>query len=237
MRAHRLSIGNAPGFLIIAAAILVFVGISTGSQVSGQEAPGAPQQAPAAPGAPPIPEGSFQPIPETSASAPPQAPPTAADATGITCPPEYLPLVQKTTAALMTDDFTFYPIKTMDPFKPFMSLEPTLSTARSQDEGEDEPKEMERPLTPLQKMTMAELERGLKAITWGDLGRKAVIEDSTGKGYIVAVGTPAGERNGVITHIFNDRLVIQQEIWDRQARKRFPQDFTIKLSKRTDKQQ
>ncbi len=91
-------------------------------------------------------------------------------------------------------------------------------------------------MTPLQKMTMSEIERGLKAITWGDLGRRAVIEDSTGRGYIVSVGTPAGEHSGVITQILNDRLVVQQEIWDARARKRFPQDFTIKLSKKTDNQ-
>ena len=85
-------------------------------------------------------------------------------------------------------------------------------------------------------MTLSEIERGLKAISWGELGRRAVIEDSTGRGYIVTIGTPAGEHSGVITQIFNDRLVIQQEIWDRKAKKRFPQDFTIKLSKKTDNQ-
>ena len=86
-------------------------------------------------------------------------------------------------------------------------------------------------------MTVAEIEKGLKAITWGELGRRAIIEDATGKGYIVAVGTPAGERSGVITQIFNDRLVIQQEIWDRKAKKRFPQDFVLKLVKKTDAKQ
>ena len=86
-------------------------------------------------------------------------------------------------------------------------------------------------------MTLSEIERGLKAITWGDLGKKAVIEDSTGRGYIVAIGTPAGEHSGVITQILNDHLVIQQEIWDRKAKKRFPQDFTVKLSKKTDNKQ
>jgi len=132
----------------------------------------------------------------------------------------------------MSEHFTFYPVKALDPFVSFIQVE-AVPQARFSDE---EPKEeMNRPLTPLQKMTISELEKGLKAITWGDLGRKAVIEDSTGRGYIVTIGTPAGERNGVVSQIFNDRLVIQQEIWDRQARKRLPQDFTIKLSKKTDK--
>lgn len=133
----------------------------------------------------------------------------------------------------MSEHFTFYPIKALDPFAPFIQPEIDVPQVRVSDAEPLE--EMNRPLTPLQKMTISEIEKGLKAITWGDLGRKAVIEDSTGRGYIVAVGTPAGERSGVVTQIFNDSLVIQQEIWDRVARKRVPQDFIVKLSKKTDK--
>ncbi len=147
------------------------------------------------------------------------------------CPPEYVPLIQKTTASLMAADFTFIPVKALDPFVPFVALE---TSAQSRLPEEDEEPQGGGPLTPLQKMTLSEIDRGLKAITWGELGTRAVIEDSTGKGYIVAVGTPAGEHNGVITQIFDDRIVIQQEIWDRKEKKRFPQDFTIKLAKKTD---
>ncbi|MGO9375390.1 MAG: hypothetical protein ACLQBD_25325 [Syntrophobacteraceae bacterium] len=165
---------------------------------------------------------------EPSAPQTPVAAATQTETAGISCPPEYVPLILKTNTALMTASFTFYPVKALDPFVPFMD---TSAQFRAE---EDEPKDGGPPLTPLQKMTVSEIEKGLKAIIWGDLGKKAVIEDSTGRGYIVAVGTPAGERSGVITQIFNDRLVIQQEIWDRKAKKRFPQDFTIKLSKKTD---
>jgi hypothetical protein len=158
---------------------------------------------------------------------PPQPEPAATS-----CPPEYVPLIQKTTASLMAANFTFIPVKTLDPFVPFLTLDAN-SQFRSSEE-EDEPQG--GPLTPLQKMTVSEIERGLKAITWGGLGTRAVIEDSTGRGYIVTVGTPAGEHSGVITQILSDRLVIQQEIWDRKAKKRFRQDFTIKLVKKTDGQ-
>ncbi|MGA3116341.1 MAG: hypothetical protein ABSF90_18120 [Syntrophobacteraceae bacterium] len=150
----------------------------------------------------------------------------ASEPTITSCPPEYVPLIQKTTASLMAANFAFIPVKALDPFVPFLTLE----TRSSEDENESQG----GPLTPLQKMTLSEIERGLKAITWGQLGTKAVIEDSTGRGYIVGIGTPAGDHSGVITQIFNDRLVIQQEIWDRKAKKRFPQDFTIKLAKKTD---
>ncbi len=170
----------------------------------------------------PLPANSGQPLQLQAQGAGSQA----SEPTITSCPPEYVPLIQKTTASLMAANFTFIPVKALDPFVPFLTLE----TRSTEDEGEPQG----GPLTPLQKMTLSEIERGLKAITWGPLGTKAVIEDSTGRGYIVGIGTPAGDHSGVITQIFNDRLVIQQEIWDRRAKKRFPQDFTIKLAKKTD---
>jgi type IV pilus assembly protein PilP len=182
---------------------------------------------------PPATEPAAGQMTEPAAPQTPVAAATQTETAGVGCPPEYVPLILKTNTSLMTANFTFYPVKTLDPFVPFVE-----TMAQLHSEGEDEPKtEGGPPLTPLQKMTVSEIEKGLKAITWGDLGKRAVIEDSTGRGYIVAVGTPAGERSGVITQIFSDRLVIQQEIWDRKAKKRFPQDYTIKLSKKTDNKQ
>ena len=155
--------------------------------------------------------------------------PSKTEPIGMSYPPEYLPLIQKTSASLMAANFNFIPVKALDPFVPFLTLE--TSTRLTEEEDEQQGGE---PLTPLQKMTMSEIERGLKAISWGELGRRAVIEDSTGRGYIVVTGTPAGEHSGVITQILNDSVIIQQQIWDRKAKKRFPQDFTIKLVKKTD---
>ncbi len=191
--------------------------------------PPPPAAAPATPDVSPQPPAPLQgstASPNLQAHKPAGA--ASAEASGAAYSSEYAPFVQKTASALMSENFTFYPIKALDPFVPFITPE---TPGRS----DEEPNPTTRPLTPLQKMTLSEIERGLRAITWGSLGRKAVIEDSTGKGYIVSVGTPAGDRSGVITQILNDRLVIQQEIWDRKARKRYPQDFTIKLSKKTEK--
>jgi len=197
-----------------------------------------PSPSPAQPQAQaPSPEQTSQAQTETdqlAGPAPPQTPDAAApqpETAGKAYPPGYIPLKEKATSALMSANFTFYPIKTLDPFVPFLAPE----TSNRLGEDEEEPKNT-APLTPLQKMTVSEIERGLKAITWGELGRKAVIEDSTGRGYIVSVGTPAGEHSGVITQISNDHLVIQQEIWDRKAKKRFPQEYVVKLVKKTDNQ-
>lgn len=249
MNSHHMKTRNAPGFFLAAVAVfcvaawMATISPALGQGVSGplpppgpavQEPPaGSPaEQAPpaAVPAEQVAPPGPLSPVPEATAL---QAkPPQTVEVYGISCPPEYVPLVQKTVLASMSENFTFYPIKAMDPFVPFISTEAPVLVRMAEGDN-DEPREAGRLFTPLQKMTVVEIERGLKAITWGALGRRAVIEDSTGKGYIVSVGTPAGERNGVITQILNDRLVIQQEIWDRKARKRMAQDLTIKLSKKT----
>jgi Tfp pilus assembly protein PilP len=139
---------------------------------------------------------------------------------------------EKVKDSLLKENFAYAPTEMTDPFTPFVTPGEVVPQVREADtdEGELAPDQI-RPLTPLQKMTIAEIERGLKAITWGDLGRRAVIEDGAGKGYIVSVGTPAGVMGGVVSEIFNDRLVIQQEVWDREAKRLVPQNTVLKLKK------
>ncbi len=237
MNSHHLSTRNVRGFFAVVAVFCLAAWIATISPAQGQGVsgpippPGPVEQAP-----PAVDVASELPAPPANPqildgpALPAKAAPTEGVA-GITGAPESGSQVRKTPAAFLSDSFTF--VKAMDPFVPFISLDPTLQV-RVTEEGEEAPPEMERPLTPLQKMTIAEIERGLKAISWGALGRRAVIEDATRKGFIVSVGTPAGERNGVVTQILNDRLVIQQEIWDKNLKRRVPQDQTIKLDKKTD---
>jgi hypothetical protein len=80
-------------------------------------------------------------------------------------------------------------------------------------------------------MTVNEIEVGLKAILWGEMGRRAVIEDSTGKGYIVTTGTPIAGPTGVITGIFKDRIVIRQQVWDKEAKRMVVKSNVVKLKK------
>lgn len=149
--------------------------------------------------------------------------------------PEALSLKEKAVRLLNQKDFSYNPGLLRDPFVPFVKPpEPTPAAVPVVSEEEETlPPEMQRPLTPLQRMNIGEIERGLKAIVWGDLGRKALIQDSAGKGYIVAVGTPAGGSSGVITQIFNDRLVIQQQVWDKDQKKLVPRNEIISLRKQT----
>ncbi len=82
----------------------------------------------AQPPAEPLPAGSGQALREQADQTQTTSQPEAASTN---CPPEYIPLIQKTTASLMASNFTFYPVKALDPFVPFLTLEP-----RPEDEEE-----------------------------------------------------------------------------------------------------
>lgn len=138
--------------------------------------------------------------------------------------------------ALFTDEFTYEPQILIDPFKPFTTREkppePEYEIPRKKEEEEDfTPPRPQLPLTPLQKMTLGEVERGLRAILLGPLGKKALVEDGAGKGYVVAVGTPITGNDGLVTDIFEDGLVIRQEIWNRKANRYVPKEILIKLKR------
>ncbi len=140
-------------------------------------------------------------------------------------PVEVSAIVNKTSKLLASPKFTFLPDKAIDPFVPFVSLQPANENGGPGTAGF---------LTPLQKMTLTEIETGLKAIASGGLGRMAVIEDSTGKGYIVNAGTPAGPNDGVITQIQDNSLVVREAVWNSQTRQRVPTDFTVKMVRKSD---
>lgn len=185
----------------------------------------APTQQAATP-QPPAPLDANTPYPlEKALTTPAPSPPVAASTAA-----------KRIKDSLLQDDFSYYPSGMVDPFVPFIA--PTVQTAAVPpdhgitEETEQVPEpEFQKPLTPLQRMSVAEIQRGLKAITWGELGRRALIEDASGKGYIVSVGSLAGERNGVITQIYNDHIVLQQETWDQGQKRMVPQNTVVALPK------
>ncbi|GKT07856.1 hypothetical protein [Desulforhabdus sp. TSK] len=177
----------------------------------------------------------------------PAAPPVPSSASTEPTPPPPPPIVVpdgsrhsdsvrgQVTAALRQEYFTYEPRDMVDPFVSFIAPVEASPAALPEEDEPSLPPVLQKPLTPLQKMSLSEIEKGLKAITWGDLGRKAIIEDAAGKGYIVCVGTPAGDKRGVITEIFNDGMVIQQETWDKKLKRIVPQNSLVKLKKEKDK--
>jgi Tfp pilus assembly protein PilP len=109
-----------------------------------------------------------------------------------------------------------------DPFKPFI-----LAAAAT----EEAPVVVRRQLTPLQKMPLSEIQAGLKAIIWGQLGSKALVEDATGKGYVVQEGTYVGQHDGIVKKIFQDRIIVEEYRRDPVKGRLEPTEVVLKLKK------
>ena len=114
------------------------------------------------------------------------------------------------------------PMGKPDPFKPFI-------LAKVQEEAR--PRDPKRILTPLQKMPLSEIQSGLKAIVWGQLGNKALVEDATGKGYVVKEGTYVGQNDGIVKKIYEDRIVVEEYRRDPARNQLEPKEVVLKLKK------
>ena len=125
---------------------------------------------------------------------------------------------------LMTADtgWKYDPTGKPDPFKPFI-----LASAAT----EETPVVVHRQLTPLQKMPLSEIQAGLKAIIWGQLGSKALVEDATGKGYVVQEGTYVGQHDGIVKKIYQDRIIVEEYRRDPAKGRLEPTEVVLKLKK------
>jgi len=123
------------------------------------------------------------------------------------------------TKLSLDEPFSYNPRNRIDPFKPFLQkILPRLRRAKQA-----------LPLTPLQKFSRTELQNGLVAIIWGRLGKRALVQDSSGKGYIIQQGTPVGQ-NGIVKQILPDRLIIEETSFDSSRHKRKRQ-ITLRLKR------
>lgn len=179
------------------------------------------------------------PAPLTPAEVVPTTDQKADPAGGGTPEPTVLPAAQtestttreKLREALLNENFRYDPKALVDPFVPF-TVKEDLAAPEFQlptEQSEVEPPKAQLPLTRLQKMGLGEVESGLKAILMGPMGHRALIQDGSGKGYIVVVGTPVTGNDGVVTEIFQDAIVIRQQLWDRNLKKLVPKETLISL--------
>lgn len=91
--------------------------------------------------------------------------------------------------------YTYNPAGKRDPFKSFIALGPKKSSPTAR-------------LTPLQRYDVSELK--LVGILKGRAGYRALVEDATGKGFIITKGTLIGPENGLVKEIRDDRVIIKQ---------------------------
>jgi len=97
-------------------------------------------------------------------------------------------------------EYTYNPTGKPDPFKSFIQLTPAKEYSRRV------------PLTPLQKYEISQLK--LVAIIATSEGNIALVEDVTGKGYLLRKGTPIGTNDGKVKRILQDRVIIEEVFED-----------------------
>jgi type IV pilus assembly protein PilP len=80
----------------------------------------------------------------------------------------------------------------------------------------EKPKPMEKvrkkrvPRTPLEKIALSQLK--LVGIILANSGNRALVQESSGKGYIIKKGTYIGLNAGKVTEILKDTVVIEEEV-------------------------
>ena len=93
-----------------------------------------------------------------------------------------------------------------DPFEPLFKEEPEapeVVTTKSK-------RKRRVAQTPLERVALSQLK--LSAIIRAPSGNRALVEDATGKGYVVVNGTYIGLNSGRVIEIDSDRIVIEEEI-------------------------
>jgi len=95
----------------------------------------------------------------------------------------------------------------VDPFEPFLRVpEEEVSSA------EQEKLQIRAPQTPLERFDLDQLK--LTGILVTPVKIRALIQESSGKGYIISEGTYIGNKGGQVTKITNDRVFVEEKYID-----------------------
>jgi len=103
--------------------------------------------------------------------------------------------------------YVYNPQGKPDPFKPLIVERPEVP--RSKKVPEKAIEEVSSKATPLERMELSQLK--LVALIWNIQQPRAMIEDGTGKGYILAQGTPLGRNKGRVTQITSAGVVVVEQ--------------------------
>jgi len=93
----------------------------------------------------------------------------------------------------------------IDPFEPLFKEEPEMPKRPS-----DRPKRI--PRTPLEKIALSQLK--LVGIITAPSGNRALVQEASGKGYIIKKGTYIGTNAGKVVEIDMDKVVVEEEFND-----------------------
>lgn len=178
-----------------------------------------PQDPPVPAPAPTPPPKPVEPPPPTKSAALPVVEAAAPAAPTVAVANAALPMdgVKKATNAIAVTDnqvasllniqapAPYNPKGKADPFEPFIK-----------DEGQQVAKSLRpkkrTPQTPLEQIELGQLK--LVAIIAAATGNRALVEESSGKGYILREGTYVGMNSGKVVGIAIDKVLIEEEFED-----------------------
>lgn len=93
----------------------------------------------------------------------------------------------------------------IDPFEPLFKEKPTVALKKKT-------REKRTPRTPLERIDISQLK--LVAIVLASSGNRALVEESSGKGYVVKKGTYMGTNSGKVVKIEKDKVIVAEEFED-----------------------
>ena len=108
-----------------------------------------------------------------------------------------------------------------DPFEPLINGKSGRVAAKKK-------RAKRMPRTPLETLDLSQLK--LVGVTLSNKGNTALVEDASGKGYVIKKGTYIGANGGKVIQILKDRFIIEEEIEDVHG-KIIAQKRVIKLHK------
>ena len=108
----------------------------------------------------------------------------------------------------------------IDPFVPLIKEEPKKEGGGATMASKKSERKKRKPTTPLERIELSQL--SLKAIIRSARGNKALVEETSGKGYIITKGTFIGVNQGTVIDIQKDRVIVEEEVESIQG------DVTIK---------
>lgn len=124
-------------------------------------------------------------------------------------------------------DYFYDPRGKHDPFESFFDKESeTVGIAPTKRTVEKK----RIPLTPLQRISLGQLK--LVAIVLSPTGNKALVEEPSGKGYVISKGTYVGQNYERVKEILNDRVIIEGEVEDFVTGSTKLQTTELKLQKK-----
>lgn len=121
------------------------------------------------------------------------------------------------------EKYIYDPKGKTDPFKPLIVEKAEAAPAKPK------PTSLEAALetaTPLERVDLGQLK--LVAVIWNISDPRGMVEDATGKGYILSVGTPIGKSRGKVTQINSSGIVVTER-FEASAGKFKSREVTLKL--------